>query len=431
VITRDSLSGGELVDKTPYKAVAAQAARTQAALTNFKTDGMDTFIPDGAAPLITSLKHQLRDVVLNVLNARSPEPVSPDVAQSIALSSLASQGVKVEQPHCNDLATPTGEQEYVYGDIYDVTIRQATSDPDLLVVTTTLGVCCGDDTSLYLVRRQGQHWALILAEEADGYTEVSGALGYFQYYVAEPDKDGQFYVVTAHVTPWCTSNWQELRYQVATPGPEPDHPTVLMAARESVFLGDDTAFVLSGEPYGFCLKFRGEHSLDSGILIRDHIIRYHAEGNQLKRIDPVANSAEDFLDEWIKMPWQDAARWSDPDNGTDLGRWHALLHDNKCWSTDGLSFVQPCDTKVQGHAQANLTKWQIGLNISSEDVHCAKSSVDSRESKNAPAEAETWPRLTPTLFFTITRDPGFLMKDIGSTRRPGCPGESAPGAYSR
>src|SRR5215467_4432763 len=298
VITRDSLSGGELADKTPYKAVAAQAARTQAALRNFKTDWMDTFIPDGAAPLITSLKHQLRDVILNVLNARSPEPVSPDVAQSIVLSSLASQGVKVEQPHSTNLAPAPGEQEYVYGDINEVTVRQPTSDPDLLAITTTLGVCCGDDTSLYLVRRQGQRWALIIAEEADGYTEVNGALGYFQYYVTEPDNEGHFYVVTGHVTPWCTSNWQELRYQVSVPGPEPYHPTVLLAAHESVFLGDDTAFVLSAEPDGFGLKFRGEYSLDSGILIRDHIIRYHAEGNQLKRIDPVATCAEDFLDEW-------------------------------------------------------------------------------------------------------------------------------------
>jgi hypothetical protein len=431
-ITQNSRTVGDAIDKRPYQAAAAQAAQTQAALRSFKTDSMDDFIPDGAVPLLTSLKHQLRDVVLNVLNTGSPERVSPEMVQAMALSNLSSQGAKVELPDCEGVVQPTDEHEYAYGDIYEVTVRQPTSDPDLLVITTTLGVCCGDDTSLYLVRRQGQRWAIVIAEEADGYTEVSGAAGYFQYYVAEPDTEGLFYLVTAHVTPWCTSNWQELRYQVERPGLEPSHPNVILTGRESVFLGDETAFALSGGPYGFSLKFRGEHSLDSGIMIRDHIMKYQTEGNQLTRISPVATSVEDFLDEWINMPWQDAVRWSDQSNSADLARWHAFLHDKKCWSTDGLSFVQPCEVTGSGRAKADCGEWRIGLELSSKDAGSAAFEGDSSEPKGAAAAAEPCLRVPPTLFFTVTRDArGFIMKDVGPVRPPGCPGETPPEVYSR
>ena len=442
VISRDSLSGGELADKTPYKAVAAQAARTQAALRNFKTDWMDTFIPDGAAPLITSLKHQLRDVILNVLNARSPEPVSPDVAQSIVLSSLASQGVKVEQPHSTDLAPAPGEHEYVYGDIYEVTVRQPTSDPDLLAITTTLGVCCGDDTSLYLVRRQGQRWALIIADEADGYTEVNGAQGNFQYYVAEPDAEGNFFLVTAGITPWCTSNWQELRYKVTRPGSDARTPRVLMTAKDVIYLQDDPIFELSGDPTGFSLRFQAGYSLDPGVFARDHILRYQVQGNQTLRVNPVAGSARDFLDEWINMPWEEAKRWSDPSTCVEQRHWHAFLHDNKCWSTDGLSFVQPCESAASGHGDANPTEWQIGVDISpaGSDVTDAgdpsginsADSADSIQPRRAAPLQELCVNLPSTLFFTITRNAdGFMMEQIASLRPPGCRGETSLSELAR
>jgi hypothetical protein len=444
ITTRKSRNTAGPAGSSSQKASAADVARTQTELRNFKTDWMDTFVPDGAVPLLTSLKHQLRDVVLNVLNTTSQERLSPEMAQTMALSNLSNHGAKIELPDCDAVVQPAGEREYAYGDIYGVTVRQPTSNPDLLVITTTLGVCCGDDTSLYLARRQGQSWAIIMAEEADGYNEVSGAPGYFQYYVSEPDTEGRFFLVTANVTPWCTSNWQELRYQVSSPGTDPYHPTVVQSGRESVFLGDDTAFALSGEPRGFSLRFRGEYSLDSGILIRDHIIRYKVEGNYLTRIHPVAIRAEDFLDEWINMPWRDAVRWSDPTNSSDLGQWHALLHDKKSRSTDGLSFVQPCGSTSPGHLGSDQAEWQIGLDISpeasdgsgsvqSKNADKANTADDSIQSGNAAGAAEqNCLRLPPTLFFTVARSAdGFVMKHIASIRPPGCPGEAPPEAYSR
>ena len=442
VITRDSLSVGDVPDERPYQSVAAQVARTQAALRNFKTDWMDTSIPDGAAPLITSLKHQLRDVVLNVLNSVSPEPACPDVARSIALSSLASQGVKVEQPDCDSVVQPTDEHEYAYGDIHEIAVRRPTSDPDLLAITTTLGVCCGEDTSLYLVRRLGPRWALVITEEADGYTEVSGALGNFEYYIAEPDAEGNFFLVTANITPWCSSNWQELRYKVTRPGAGAQGQRILMTAKDVVYLQDDPIFKLSGGPTGFSLRFQAEYSLDPGIFARERILRYQVQGNQTLRVNPVAGSARDFLDEWINMPWDEANRWSDPSTCAEQRHWHAFLHDKKCWTTDGLSFVQPCESAASGHGDANPTEWQIGVDISpaGSDVPDAgepgginsADSADSIQPKRAAALQELCVSLPSTLFFTITQNAdGFIMKQIAFIRPPGCRGKASLSELAR
>src|SRR5262245_20111508 len=53
--------GADSARKGLSKTAADRVALTQAALRELKTDWMDTFIPDGAVALLTSLKHQLRD----------------------------------------------------------------------------------------------------------------------------------------------------------------------------------------------------------------------------------------------------------------------------------------------------------------------------------------------------------------------------------
>ena len=35
-------------------------------------------------------------------------------------------------------------------------------------------------------------------------------------------------MVTADVNPWCSSNWQQLRYKVLRPGEDPRHSQVLL-----------------------------------------------------------------------------------------------------------------------------------------------------------------------------------------------------------
>jgi hypothetical protein len=322
------------------------------------------------------------------------------------------------------------------------------------------------------------------------------------------------------VSPWCTSNWQSLRYRVVRAGADPYFPDLLLAADRTIYLGNDPLFQLEGEPdrrdvgqasslphllarclgptlrpqsNGFSLKFRGEYSLDGGILTRDHILSYRVDGNQVARVDPPALTAEDFLDEWVSMPWHDAARWSDPSNLSDLRAWHSFLHEKKSWTSDGLLFVQPCQSSTPDSSLAtppcptapnptpsSPTQWQIGLalipNSSDRDERSTESvrgdrndSFDSKP-KEAGTVRQAWNPsersdltnaasfetllrseisnlrfpvqlgrkaggtplgdIPSSLFFTVTRQQDqFIMKRIDSVRPPGCPGELPPEAF--
>src|SRR5215470_19295822 len=59
---------------------------TVKSLKKIKTDWMDTYIPPAAKPLLTKLKHQLRDLILHALNAQNIERVDPHTLQRIILA---------------------------------------------------------------------------------------------------------------------------------------------------------------------------------------------------------------------------------------------------------------------------------------------------------------------------------------------------------
>jgi hypothetical protein len=205
-----------------------------------------------------------------------------------------------------------------------------------------------------------------------------------------------------------------------------------MTAQDIIYLQNDPIFELSGDPAGFTLRFEAEYSLDPGIFARERTLVYRVEGNQILRANPVAGSARDFLDEWVNMPSGEASRWSDPSRSEELGVWHAFLHDKKCWSTDGLSFVQPCDSAASGHGETNPTEWLIGVDISptgpdgsgagNADGANSADPDGSIQSKQAAPFQELCANLPSTLFFSITQNAdGFMMKRVSSIRLPGCP----------
>src|SRR5262249_7368468 len=148
---------------------------------------------------------------------------------------------------------------YVYGDVYDIRIQQPEAHPDLLAVTTTIGVCCGDDTSFYLFKRENAEWRLVLAQEANDYDEIDGAQGRFTLAISPPDKQGKFFVVTANVNPWCTSNWQSLRYQVLRIGQSAYEPQILLSEKGTIYLAvDNPVYELKVQRNRFFLKFYGD-----------------------------------------------------------------------------------------------------------------------------------------------------------------------------
>jgi len=67
--------------------------------------------------------------------------------------------------------------------------------------------------------------------------------------------------------------------------------------------------------------YHATQSLDPGILVREHVMRYAVRGDLVRRVPPLATRPEDFLDEWVRLPWDEAARWTDPEARERGRRW--------------------------------------------------------------------------------------------------------------
>jgi hypothetical protein len=366
----------------------ASIAETLKRLRAIKTDDFTTEVPPVAKTLLVQLKHQLRDLVLDLLNTPSGQRLSAGGLRAKAVSRLGAMGVRIGAPRTDRF------YQYLYGDIIDLKLDRLPQHPDLLALTTAVSIRCGEDNSFYLFRRQGASWSVLLADEADNYKEISGGQGQFGYAVAPPDARGQFFVVTVNINPWCSSNWQSIRYKVLRPGADAEHPRVVMRGEEGIFLGVEPRYALSVKRDGLTLTFTGEQHLDGGLLTRRYIENFTVDETSAKRIAPLAARPEDFLDEWVQLPWSAAARWSEPGARSELKRWHEKLQKTNYFSE--LLFVQPC----------RRGEWQIGALI---------------EERNSSAS------LPSKLFVNIARrHRSFLLRNVSSERPAGCPGEASP-----
>ena len=217
-------------------------------------------IPPAAKALLTTLKHQLRDLIYTRVNDKLFQ-ANPDELLALVLSDLKNLGVTVEEPE-DVVVDKDYLDSYIYGDIYRIAIEHPKDHPHLLVATTTVGICCGTDTSLYVFQNDGTRWDLTLAQEANDYDDVSGAQGRFQYGISSPDTQNNFFVVAANVNPWCTSNWQSLRFKVLRPGQTAYEPRVLLSEERTIYLGagfeDERSYRLKIHGNRFSLEFLGE-----------------------------------------------------------------------------------------------------------------------------------------------------------------------------
>ena len=357
-------------------------------------------VPATAQKLLPQFKAGLREIIGRTLNNNYSS--SPEILHDLILTDLKKAGIEALSLAQRDgYYTADGDD---FGYLYDVTVRQPERHPDLVAVVTNLTIPCGSDASLNLYRRTGATWQLILVAESNGYADISGAQGSFQFAISPPDDEGNWFAAMADVDPWCSSNWQQLRYKVLRPGENFNHSQVLLDEHTTVFLGVDQPYRLTVNPHGFEIRSVGSQGLDDSILTRVHVRKYEVSGNRVTRIPPLALAPEDFLDEWVEMKWESASTWVSSTDAAKLQYWHGRLsRDGREKLDTEFAFVQPCP------AATNISKWQIGLQLEGTGEH------------DLPGD------LPDELFFTISkRDGSFYVESIGKDRPPGCPGDALP-----
>lgn len=251
------------------------------------TDSLDADIPVAAKPLLTTLKHQLRDFIANRLRFEKRQ-VSTQQIQARAIVDLSDFGL-IDDEEGSVFDRDQFEKGYDYGDIETITVTRPHYCVDLIAVTTTLGICCGADTSLYLFKYEEGEWKLNLADETNDYERIDGARRLFEFGVSWPDENNDVFVVTASVNPWCTSNWQSITYRVLRCGPAPYEPRVLLSRAQTIYLSaEDPPFRLEVADSAFTLRFYGDKyerfEADGGEDNTDEesikeLVRYRLEGD--------------------------------------------------------------------------------------------------------------------------------------------------------
>jgi hypothetical protein len=140
--------------------------------------------------------------------------------------------------------------------------------------------------------------------------------------------------------------------------------------------------------------------LDFNLWVREDIEAYNITRTPPVRIAPLGLKPEDFLAEWVSLPWEEALQWTATTDPGELKGWHAQLEAAEGPDTLSIRFVQQC-----GHNDS-APNWLVGLEISdgqgsNASVHRNPYvSISSRGSKN------------------------YVVTAVGTSRPTGCPGET-------
>lgn len=210
-------------------------------------------------------------------------------------------------------------------------------DPRLVAITAEFSIACGADTVLLIFAPKDNAWEEVLHWQRKPYDTVAGGTMAFGYDISPPDSAGQWYVVVHSIAPWCSSTWSRIEYQALRPTADALEPKVLLSGSDFMWWGSEDFGRLIVERDYFDLRFHSR-SIDVGVHNREWIRRYSVKGDTVQRVQPVAVSPRDFVDEWIVSPWEQASHWSAESSLGALEQAHNAMSDSKTSDNTLLEF---------------------------------------------------------------------------------------------
>lgn len=269
--------------------------------------------PRGASPPLTMAKHQLREWVESRLKTLT---MAGDEAQ---LAKTLNNELKAAKLSCDGNAVCAGENAVGYlGELKMSLIGK------YLLLQTQLGILCGHDESAYLYNRAGDEWHLFWQTEQNDYREGKYRPQRIEkVLLADQGRPNDVLILTLGWQPWCSSNWHDVYFRAFRPGPTTNQEPIIEGA-EYAFLAGDHWLDGSVEPNGVLVQYSSE-SLDAGVLIRKVVRRYKVEPDSVERIDPIALSPRDFVDEWRRQNWNESAAWTEQIRRAALENVHKKL----------------------------------------------------------------------------------------------------------
>jgi hypothetical protein len=307
-----------------WMAAAASAQDTQlsvlhATLVTLRLHAAQTTIEtSGARPELTIAKHQLRDWVEMQLGSLK------DFEGAKALSDRINKGLKAVG------VAEIGDDQNLLGTLGDVVFS---SESGLLIVTTAVGILCQYDESAYAYKLVCGRWQRVWESEQNDYSPAKYTPQHIvAVHVWQSFKDGHGdgppFVLTLGNHWGCASAWHPVYYRVWRV--DPSGSKLLIDDSAMAWLRTETYAVGSitqdrtneNAPVDVLIEFTGG-SIDATVGNREVIRHYLIAGDQVRRVDPVALSPRDFVDEWLTRDWNESTTWS---ASSMLRQWHRKLH---------------------------------------------------------------------------------------------------------
>lgn len=171
------------------------------------------------------------------------------------------------------------------------------------------------------------------------------------------------------------------------------NPKVLLSGDDFMWWGSEDFGSLAVNAKDFDLRFHST-SIDGGVHNRVWIRHFAISGDTVTRVQPVAVSPRDFVDEWLISPWKTASGWSSKAASVQLRQEHEGLSRTKKSTDRLLSFgtIYGC-SDAQNHYQVELVE-------------------------------ETGPKfdIDRSIYFQVTGKNAYTMTGVSGTPDPRCAG---------
>jgi hypothetical protein len=311
------------------------------ALVAMRAKPLEATGPRGATPAFDSIKHGLRDWI-DAKILTFPEQGDEHDLQNVLNAELSALGLICEGNKC-----PVDLSSLGYLDKIRILSRG-----QFLVVITAIGIECGEDESAYLYSRNAEGWHRVWENEQTDYTDKKYEPQTLQdVLISGFDKGNEYVVLTLGMMSWCASAWHPVYYRAFRLGPDL-RSAPLIDGSAGAFIDDIaiSGYVTNRE----VLVEYAADSIDSGVLVRQHVRHYLIDHDKVQRVAPLALGPHDFVDEWLKTEWRESAFWSESlHRGAMLG-WHTKLHKD---------FVRGGFHDVTTHCATQPDLWQVSVDF--------------------------------------------------------------------
>jgi hypothetical protein len=268
----------------------------------------------GGRPELTVIKHELRDWIETQLASLKVDGDEKAFADRINKSLKAMSVVGA------------AESQNLLGSLGDVSISR---EADILIVTTRLGILCQYDDSVYAYGPAGGGgWQRLWESEQNDYSPKKyNPQHIMAVHVSRLLLGGPPFIMTLGNEWGCASTWHSVYYRVWRV--DPSGAKLLIDDSATAWLRTPTYAVgsigrdrtIENAPVDVLIEFT-ERSIDVGVHNREAVRHFLIDGDQVRRVDPVALSPRDFVDEWLTSGWNESAAWS---ASPTLKQWHQRL----------------------------------------------------------------------------------------------------------